>query len=328
MSVTLIATGGTIASTRSPDGPVTTTLSAADLLALAGGPTGPVDLVDLSVPGSWNLTTELAASVAAEARRALEGGASGVVITHGTDVLEETAWLCELLARDATERGPIVLTCAMRHASEFAGDGPRNLADALAVAADPTSGDRGVLVAANGELHHARWVVKTHATGLATFASPGRGPVGEVSERGVRFVAPSPPPPPRSATGEVRSRIPIVVSHWDVDPGTIDWHLERGVDGIVLEGGGAGNVNGALSDGIERAIATGIPVVGTTRCVQGEVTPVYGGSGGFASLTALGVLPSWGLTAGKARLALAVALGSDPDPAAVRRWFQALEVRA
>ena len=143
-----------------------------------------------------------------------------------------------------------------------------------------------MLVAANGELHHARWVVKTHATGLATFASPGRGPVGEVSERGVRFVAPSPPPPPRSATGEVRSRIPIVASHWDVDPGTIDWHLERGVDGIVLEGGGAGNVNGALADGIERAIATGIPVVGTTRCVQGEVTPVYGGSGGFASLTA------------------------------------------
>ena len=328
MSVTLIATGGTIASTRGDDGRVTTTLSGVELLAAAGELPAPVDVVDLSVPGSWNLTTEQAASVARHARDALTAGASGVVVTHGTDVLEETAWLCELLARHVTERGPVVLTCAMRHASEFAGDGPRNLADALAVAADPRSAGRGAMVCANGELHHARWVTKTNATSVATFASPGRGPIGEVTERGVRFTAPSPPPPPEPGEGPVEGRIPIVTSHWDIDPDVIDWHLARGARGVVLEGGGAGNVNGRLTDGIQRAIASGVPVMGATRCREGEVTPIYGGSGGFASLTALGVLPSWGLTAGKARLALGVALGADPDAGAVRSYIEELEVEA
>jgi L-asparaginase len=328
MSVTLIATGGTIASTRGADGRVTTTLSGADLLATAGDLPVRVDVVDLSVPGSWNMTTEHAASVALAARDALAAGSTGVVITHGTDVLEETAWLCELLARGGTATGPVVLTCAMRHASEFAGDGPRNLADAIAVAADPDSTGRGALVCANGELHHARWVTKTRATALSTFASPGRGPVGEVTERGVRFTAPSPPPAPPVDGARVEGNVPVVTSHWDVDAGIIDWHLERGARGIVVQGGGAGNVNGVLTEGIERAVASGVPVVGTTRCIEGEVTPIYGGSGGFASLAALGVLPSWGLTTGKARLALGVALGADPDPVAVRDYLRALEVRA
>jgi L-asparaginase len=328
MSVTLIATGGTIASTRNPDGSVTATLSADDLLGMVPEPPAPVETVDLSVPGSWNLTTGFAASVARAAREALEGGAAGVVITHGTDVLEETAWLCELLTRVVTEQGPVVLTCAMRHASEFGGDGPRNLADALAVAADPAAAGRGALVCVNGELHHARWVVKTHATSLETFASPGRGPVGEVTERGVRFTAPSPPGVEVPPGVEPVAEVAIVPSHWDVDAGIVDWHRERGARGIVLEGGGAGNVNGALTDGIERAVAAGVPVMGTTRCPEGEVTPIYGGPGGFASLRALGVLPSHGLTPGKARLALGVALGADPDPAAVTRFVDALAVRA
>ncbi len=326
MSVTLIATGGTIASTRGADGTVTATLDAADLLALAGGPDLDVELVDLPVPGSWNLSAELVAAVAAEARAALGRGTRGVVVTHGTDVLEETAWACELLLGDAADLGAVVLTCAMRHASEFGGDGPRNLADALAVAADPAGAGRGALVCANGELHHARWVTKTHTTALSTFASPGRGPVGEVDERGVRYLAPSPPRPPATA-GRIEGAVPVVVSHWDADPGLVDWHLSRGARGIVLEGGGAGNVNGNLVDGVGRAIDAGVPVVGTTRCPTGEVTPIYGGPGGFASLAAAGVIPSRGLSAGKARLALGAALAVDPDPDAVRSWFDGLEVR-
>jgi L-asparaginase len=327
MSITVIATGGTIASTRGDDGMVTTTLSGADLVARAGDLASPVEVVDLSVPGSWNLTTELAAQVARTARDALRAGAAGVVVTHGTDVLEETAWLCELLLGDAAGLGPVVLTCAMRHGSEFGDDGPRNLADAVAAAAHPDSRGRGALVCANGELHHARWVVKTHATALATFASPGRGPVGEVSERGVRYASASPPPPPEVTGDRVVGAVPIVMSHWDVDEDLVDFHLSRGARGLVLQGGGAGNVNGRLVEGVERAVARGVPVVGTTRCVGGEVTPIYGGAGGFAQLASLGVIPSHGLTAGKARLALGTALGADPDPVAVRAYFQALEVR-
>jgi L-asparaginase len=326
MSVTLIATGGTIASTRGPDGMVSATLSGAELVAAAGDLPAPVEVVDLSVPGSWNLTTDLAAEVARTARDALLGGATGVVVTHGTDVLEETAWLCELLLGDARAAGALVVTGAMRHASEFGPDGPRNLADAVAVAADPAARGRGALVCMNGEVHHARWVAKTHATALAAFESPGRGPVGEVSERGVRFTAPSPPPPPH-ATGALVGAVPIVVSHWDVDEDLVDHHLRRGARGLVVQGGGAGNVNGRLVPGIERAVASGIPVVGTTRCSRGEVTAVYGSPGGFAQLASLGVIASHGLSAGKARLALGAALGTDPDPVAVRAWFEALAVR-
>ena len=180
---------------------------------------------------------------------------------------------------------------------------------------------------ANGELHHARWVRKSHATALSTFVSPGRGPVGEVSERGVRFFCGSPPTPP-SGSDEVVGAVPIVTSHWDVDEDLIVFHLGRGARGIVVEGGGAGNVNQALVPGILDALGAGVPVLGTTRCATGEVTAIYGGNGGFASLAAIGVLPSHGLSTGKARLTLAVALGRDPDPGAVRRFIDALEIPA
>jgi L-asparaginase len=320
MAVTVIATGGTIASTRGPDGRVTATLRGADLLQGLPDTGVDVEVVDLLVPGSWNLSSQSAASVVAEARRAIEGGAEGVVITHGTDVLEETAWLAELLVRPHVD-APVVLTASMRHASEFAGDGARNLFDALRVAADPASRGRGALVCVNGELHHARWVTKTHATALATFESPGHGPVGDVGEASVRFVATSPPPPP-ATDGPLTGTVPILCSHWDADPELVDWHLARGADGLVVEASGAGNVNKGLADGLLRALGRGVPVAVASRCRRGEATPIYGGDGGFATLHAAGAVSSHGLGAGKARLALQVALGqagADGAPALFER---------
>lgn len=314
MAVTLIATGGTIASTRGADGRVTATLDGSDLLS--GVPVeADVDVVDLRVAGSWNLTSELAADVALHARRAAESGADGVVVTHGTDVLEETAWLAELLVRPVLD-APVVLTASMRHASEFSGDGPRNLLDAVRVAGDPGARGRGALVCVNGELHHARWVTKTHATALATFDSPGHGPVGEVGESSVRFLAPSPASPPRTER-PLAGRVPILCSHWDADADLVDWYLSRGVDGLVVEGSGAGNVNRGLADGLLVALERGVPVVVASRCRRGEATPTYGGDGGFATLHAAGAVSSRGLSAGKARLALQLALGNADGAAAV-----------
>lgn len=332
MAVTLIATGGTIASTRGGDGRVTASLTGAELLegldlaelSDSGGPTE-IEVIDAPVPGSWNMSTSRAAGIASLAAEAIESGADGVVITHGTDVLEETAWLVELLVSARHDR-PVLMCAAMRHASEFAGDGPRNLFDALRVAADPSSRGRGSLVCANGELHHARWVTKTHATAVSTFDSPGRGPIGEVGERCVRFLAPSPDAPP-ALDGTLDSTVPVVGSHWGVDPDLIDWYCERGADGFVVEASGAGNVNGALADGLERALTAGLPVVVASRCRRGEVTPIYGGVGGFASLHAAGAVSSRGLGAGKARLALQVALGavdSHPGPASAAGLFERL----
>jgi len=308
MHVTMIATGGTIASTRRDDGAVAATLSGQQLLA-ALPPTGlDVEIVELGVAGSWNLSSELAGSVAGEARRALEGGAVGVVVTHGTDVLEETAWLAELLVTPHVE-GPVVLTASMRHGSEFAGDGPRNLHDALRVAATPSAAGRGALVCANGELHHGRWVTKTHATALATFASPGHGPLGEVDESSVRFSVPSPKPPPQLRE-PLSGVVPILCSHWDADPDLVEWYLDGRADGFVIEATGAGNVNRGLAGGLLHALERDVPVVVASRCSGGSVTPIYGGVGGFATLHEAGAVSSHGLGAGKARLALQVALGN------------------
>lgn len=322
MAVTLIATGGTIASTRGPDGRVTVSLDGSDLLAgLPDGGRG-VRVVDHRVAGSWNLSTELAVGVVAAARAALDEGADGVVVTHGTDVVEETAWLAELLVTPRTDR-PIVFTASMRHAGEFGGDGPRNLADALLVAASPDAAGRGAMLVVNGEVHHARWVTKTHATAVATFESPERGPIGRVGEHTVEFVAPSPPAPPASDRPPTGS-VPILSSHWDVDPDLVDWHLERGAQGLVVEGSGAGNVHRNLAQGLLRALERGVPVVVATRCRRGEATPVYGGDGGFAALHAAGARSSRGLGAGKARLALQLAIANSVDGVTAAERFEEL----
>lgn len=308
--IALIATGGTIASTRGSDGVVTTTLRGSDLLDGVPVPEDVVvDVVDLSVPGSWNLTSDTALRIVEVADEQLRAGADGLVLTHGTDVAEETAWLLELLVRPRHPARPIVLTAAMRHASEFGGDGPRNLLDAIVVASSPGAGHRGVLVCVNGELHHARHVIKTHASALDTFESPDRGPLGRVDELGVRFGIDAPGPAPTMPFG-LGGPVPILVSHWDADPTIVQAHLDRGARAFVVEGSGAGNVHGPLAAALGDALGDGIPVVVTTRCRRGRPEPIYGGDGGFATLHAAGAISSGGLPAGKARLAVQVALGS------------------
>lgn len=322
MRLTLIATGGTIASTPTADGSVTTTLSGADLLERLPALPIEVDVVEMAVAGSWNLTTDHVVAVAEAVRAAIGAGAAGVVVTHGTDVIEETAWLLELLVRPHCPGAAVVCTASMRHAGEFGSDGARNLADALAVAADPAAAGAGVLVCANGELHHARHVTKTHATALCTFASPGHGPAGEVGPAGVRIRDGLPGPPP--ASGRPTGAVPVLSSHWDVDDELVHWHLDRGAAGLVVEGGGAGNINRGLVPGVRRALDSGLPVVVATRCRAGEATPVYGGDGGFAALHALGARSSRGLGAGKARLAVQAALGSVEDPSLAADHFDRL----
>jgi L-asparaginase len=109
-----------------------------------------------------------------------------------------------------------------------------------------------------------------------------------------------------------------------MDAAIVDWHLDRGIRGLVLEGTGAGNVYGGLRSGLERAIEREVPVVVTTRCLRGEVAPIYGGALGGHTLASLGVIAGAELSPAKARLALAVAMGVDPSVDAVRRWFDIL----
>src|SRR5262249_34922263 len=145
-----------------------------------------VEVLDLFQGPSWNLGLEAMSTVALAARAAASAG-SGVVITHGTDTLEETAYLTHLLAGESTDRAPIVVTGSMRNAGQPDGDGPQNLRDAFAVARSSDARGRGALVVAAGDVHAARWVTKTDSQAVDTFRSPGHGPVGRVDAGVVQF---------------------------------------------------------------------------------------------------------------------------------------------
>ena len=309
MTILLLATGGTIASRKQADGGVAVALTGADLLeSVSTVYTSDVEVFDLIHGPSWNFDVPTMASIALHAREALASGrASGVVVTHGTDAVEETLWLTDLLAFDATSVGPIVFTASMRNAGEPDADGPANLRDALALAHSKEGIGRGALLCVNGEIHEARWVTKTDSQRTDTFKSFGARPYT------------------RPPTSDVVEPSVVIIRSWGgMDGEILDWQLARGARGIVIEGTGAGNVSGALVPGIEHALSSGVPVVVTTRCLTGPVAPIYGGPGGGHTLAGLGVIGAAELNASKARLALAVALGVDPSIDAVRTWFEVL----
>jgi L-asparaginase len=320
----LIATGGTIASKVQPDGGVAVALNGRELLDTVDGlDVSGVDVLELFQGPSWNLDLEGMSVVSVAAREAAASG-TAVVITHGTDTLEETAYLTDLIAGEATDRAPIVVTGSMRNAGQPNGDGSQNLMDAFSVARSPNSRRRGVLVVAAGNVHAARWVTKMDSQAIDTFQSPGHGPVGHVDGGKVHFERG--PERGRAAPADredvVDGPVAIIPSYGDADRGLIDWSLDRGVHGIVIEGTGAGNVNAALVSGIEHAQAHRIPVVITSRCVTGKVAPIYGGPGGGHSIATLGVIEGGDLSARKARLALAVGLAIAPD--SLHDWFASL----
>lgn len=306
MPVLLIACGGTIAGRSGPGG-VRAALDGAALLARAG--VDGVDVLDAGRGPSWGLTTDDAVAIARTVVDAAASGAhDGVVVTHGTDTIEETLFLAWLLGgAAAAERCPIVFTGAMRHDDHPDADGPTNLRDAVALAAAGGRDEPGPVLRIGGETHHARFAAKTDTSALDTFRSVGTGPTT---------------PPPHGGT--VVAGVVQVPSHTGVDPGVVDWLLERGATGLVVEGTGAGNAHRDLVGGIERAVAAAVPVVVTSRCWTGAVSPTYGGRGGGAELAALGCIGGGELPTHKARIALSVALGVDPDPEAVRTWFAEL----
>ena len=309
MKVLLLATGGTIASKVQPDGGVAVALTGSQLVAtLPELDASDIDVFDVLHGASWNFDLPTMVSIAEHVHDALvDGTAEAVVVTHGTDTLEETLWLTDLVAGHLSDRHAIVFTAAMRNAGQPDADGPRNLHEALRLARSPEGCGRGALLCVSGEVHEARWVTKTDAHALDTFKSFGQ----RLWTR------------PRGIT-KIEPDVAIVRSYGGIDGDIVDWHVARGTQGLIIEGGGAGNVAGTLVPGIERAIASGVPVVVVTRCLRGGVAPIYGGSGGGHSLESIGVIGGSDLNAGKARIALAVAMGVDPSVEAVRAWFEAL----
>ena len=324
--IVVITTGGTIGSRRDPTtGAVSAVASAEELLDLVPGidRVARVELMPWASVNSWNMTPAMMLDLARDAEAALaRPEVAGVVITHGTDTLEESGLLADLVV-DSDK--PVVFVAAMRNLSEISADGPRNLADAIRVAADPRSRGRGALLVINETIHACRYVTKTHTTNPATFRSPDYGPAGLAQANGVRFLHPA---PDRRVLDVERleERVHIVKAVSGAGSEEIAWLLDQGARGIVLEGSGAGNVPAAMIPGIEEAIRAGVVVVLTSRALWGFLAAAYGSggaSGGGYDLMRLGVIPADHLPSQKARIALMAALGAGMGPEEVRRLLAA-----
>ena len=202
--VTLLATGGTIACVSGPDGRMAPRLTPDELVASVPGlgDVASIRTETLRNVSGFDMGPERMVEVAGRARDLLvTGEAAGVVVTHGTDTTEETMYMCEMLAGEATARGPIVFACAMRASSEPSADGPRNLLNAARIASSAAARNRGVLLSVNDRIHCASWVSKLNTLNVETFQSVRGGPVGAMLAGEFVFELDSPSSPAARASG-------------------------------------------------------------------------------------------------------------------------------
>ncbi|WP_144125804.1 asparaginase [Catellatospora sichuanensis] len=314
--VLLLATKDTIAYRRRAGRE--SVASGAELLAAAGPVGADVTVVDVTSEPGWDISPTTMLALGRRVRQAA-GDYDGVVLTHGVDTVEETAYLVDLMAGPAAERAAIVLTGAARALDDDDSDGPANLAAALTAAADPAARGLGAVVCAGGELHAARWV--TLADASAGFSSAPHGPLARVVDGRVQRLAVAPPRPPYGG-GEPEWDVALFKTHPGMDPGLLGGLADRGVQGVVLEGTGQGNVPASLFAAISDLVDGDIPVVIASRSHHPAAPGELPRDVGMAER--LGAIPARGLRAEKARVALMAALGDGYGVDAVRDWFTRL----
>lgn len=242
----------------------------------------------------------------------------GVVVTHGTDTLEETAYFLDLTINT---NKPIVITGAMRNSSELGYDGPANLAASICTVISEEAKGRGVLICFNGELNSASEVTKTNSMSLNAFHSPNFGPIGVVDDNRVIFYRHS-MKQQHFDIKSVNSNVDLIKCATGMDSKLIDFCVAQGSKGIVLEGMGRGNVPPLMVEGIKNAISKGIPVVVVTRCYQGRVLDSYGYPGGGKDLRNNGVILGDNLPGQKARIKLMLALSLTNDLDEIKNMFE------
>ena len=241
------------------------------------------------------------------ASEAVQAGARGVVVTQGTDTLEESAYLADLVWPHPE---PLVFTGAMRNPTLAGPDGPANLLAAVRAAAEPAARGLGVVVAFNDEMHAARWVRKTHATSVGTFVSPDAGPIGRFEEERVRILSVPPrrePLPIPSASALDAVRVALHTAVLDERGDELDGIGER-YQGLVVAGLGVGHVTSRLVPALE-ALAAAMPVVLTSRAGAGPVLRhTYGAPGSEIDLQRRGLINAGLLHPYKARILLRLLL--------------------
>lgn len=257
-----------------------------------------------------DLSTRVRAEVAREE-------ISGIVITHGTDTLEETAYLLDLTVE--TDK-PIVFVGAMRNSSEVGWDGPSNLLSAMRVAASDDARGMGVMVVMNETILAAGEATKTHTESFDAFQNPDFGPLGVV-DKGDVIIRRAPAMRDHIRTNEIAEPVWLIKMAAGFDSTLLDACVDAGAKGLVIEALGRGNVPPDSVKGIVRAISRGLPVVMVSRCLRGRIYESYGYEGGGKHLRNLGVIFADFLNGQKARIKLALALAVTKDPAEIRLLF-------
>ncbi|GLX21332.1 MULTISPECIES: asparaginase [Streptomyces] len=318
--IVVISTGGTIASRWMGSG-FAAEADGREVMATAPLPEGvSVEVVDLFSVNSPRLTTAHQLTLLRTVHEVLaDPGVDGIVVTHGTDTLEESAFLVDLHHHDARS---VVFTGSQLPMGSADGDGPGNLYDALLTAA--TTRGLGVLITFAGRVHAARGTVKTQAVALDAFADPSKELLGKIGFGKVAVLRNPERPAPLAlpAMPELPPRVDMVMHHADADPLLLNAAVEAGAQGIVLIGTGAGNATPEIVEAVRAAVARGVLVALTTRVAAGPVTEIYT-HGGAVDLVAAGAVPTGTLRAGQARIAVLAALLSATDPATRTRTLRA-----
>ncbi|MCG5215195.1 asparaginase [Streptosporangium soli] len=306
-TVSLLAMGGTIATARSAGG-ATPQRGAADLADMLGA--SPVDIraSDVRTVSSRSVTPGDMWALAEAVRREIADGVDGVVITHGTDTLEETAYALALLVDTAV---PVVVTGAMRAPHLPGADGQANLSAAVAAALHLPLARYGPVVVFQDEIHVARLVTKHHSTRVAAFTSPSAGPVGFVAENEVELLLGPPPAADLlSATAPPDRRVEIIMAVAGSDGRLVD-AIAGDVAALVVAGVGAGHLPPALAEAVVRVARSNRPVVLASRCEDGPILRhTYSGPGSETHLLGEGLLASRTLSPAKARLRLIFGLSA------------------
>jgi L-asparaginase len=321
----LLATGGTIASAAEREtGTIRPSLRAEWLVNHTALP---AELEFAHVEehlcvDSCDLTPQQMLGIAMRIRAALrERKLDGLVVTHGSDALEETSFLCDLLV-DGDQA--IVFTAAMRLPGEPAADGARNLAAAARLARDPDARGQGVLVLAGDDIHAARWARKQDSFRVNSMTSPGRGAAGAVTPTGVQLWRRPPPRIRLPFPDALTASVPVLQSFSGMTAEYVTSVIRvSAADGIVIEGSGLGNIPAAAIPAVREAIEAGVVVAVTSRALTGGVHGVYSAGGGAGALRDAGAVLAGDVPTNKARLLVLLALALSEDRAEVRELLAA-----
>jgi L-asparaginase len=320
--VAVIFNGGTISMTVDPRiKAAVPTLSGEEIMSMVTGIENYAEIESYtfsSLPGP-HVTPELMMELSKYVQSFLDrDDICGVVVTHGTDSLEETAYLLHLTIDNPK---PVIVTGSMRNSSELGYDGPANLAASICSATSEEARNRGVLVCLNDELNCAGEVTKSHSMHLNTFQSPEFGPIGIIDNNEVIFYRDS-LKKEHIMTEKIETRVDLIKVCAGMNSKLVDFCVQEGAKGLVIEAMGRGNIPPEMAEGIKIAIQKGVAVVMVSRCFKGRVLDSYGYPGGGKELRNAGVIFGDSLPGQKARIKLMLALGMTTNIEQIEGMFE------